>query len=140
LEKSPLKSETRPRIVTWLALGALIFSILFIVRFYLSYHLPNLPITIPRWYLSLTGFVWGLAGLVLSYGLFQIYPWALRMLTWGSLSFSGWYWLDRLFFASSEYSQLNWIASLILTFIALGLILGIQRRLDVQAAFKENEK
>jgi hypothetical protein len=135
-----LRSNSRPRIVTWLALGVLILSILFIVRLFLSFQIPDLPLTIPQWYISLTGFIWGLCGLILSYGLFRVLPWALHMLSWGSLSFLVWYWIDRLLFTRSDYSQVSWPASAILSVLSLGVLLWVQRRADIKAAFKENDK
>jgi hypothetical protein len=140
LEKLPLKSNSRPRIVTWLASGVLILSILFIVRFFLSFQIPDLPLTTPQWYFSLTGFAWGLFGLILSYGLFQTFPWAFHTFFWGSLSFMVWYWIDRLLFARSDYSQVSWPASAILTVLSLGFLLWVQRRADIKAVFKENDK
>jgi len=135
-----LQSNSRPRIVTWLALIVLTFSILFAIRFMLSFHVPDLPLSVPQWYFPLTGFVWGFIGLILSYGLFRTLPWALRMLTWASLSFVVWYWIDWLLFARSEYGRGSWPASLILTILVLGIIFWIQHRTDVRTAFQENNK
>ncbi len=81
-----------------------------------------------------------MSGLILSYGLFRTQPWALRMLYWASLFFVVWYWIDRLLLLRSEYSRVSWPASTVLTIAALGVIFWIQRRSDVRAAFKENDK
>jgi hypothetical protein len=133
-----LKSNSRPRIVTWLAFAVLTLSILFVIRFFTSLHMPDLTLTSPKWYFSLTGFVWGASGLILCYGLYRTLPWALRMLNWGSLLFVAWYWIEWFFFVRSDYSRGSWPASLTLTVIALGVIFWIQRRTDVQEAFQEN--
>jgi hypothetical protein len=106
----------------------------------LSFHVPDLPLSVPQWYFHLTGFVWGVTGLVLSYGLFRTLPWALRMLSWASLLFVVWYWIDWLLFTRSEYGRGSWPASLMLTIIVLGLLFWIQRRIDVRTAFQENKK
>jgi hypothetical protein len=135
-----LKSNSRPRIVTWLAFAVLTFSTLFVIRFFTSFHMPDLTVTVPEWYFSLTGFVWGLSGLILSYGLYRTHPWALRMLKWGSLLFAVWYWIDWFVFVRSDYIRGRWPASLVLTIFVLGTIFLIQRRIDVQAAFQENNE
>jgi len=131
-----LESKSHPRIITWLAFGTFTFSILFITRFFLSFDIPDLPIQVPPWYLSLTGFIWGLVGLVLSFALFRTFPWALHLLRWGSLCFVGWYWIDRLLFARSDYSRVTWPASIILTIIYLAGLYWFQRNPDVQMAFQ----
>ncbi|OGO18610.1 MAG: hypothetical protein A2Z14_12155 [Chloroflexi bacterium RBG_16_48_8] len=135
-----MKSKSRPHIVTWLACGVLIFSILFIIRLFLSYRMPDLPIQVPLWYMSLTGLIWGLGGLILSYALFRTFSWALHLLRWGSLCFVVWYWADRLQFVHSEYGRITWPASIFLSLIALGVIYWCQRKPDVQAAFQEKNK
>jgi hypothetical protein len=135
-----LKSKNPPRIVTWLAVGVLITSIIFIIRLIMSYQIPDLPTKIPAWYLSLTGFFWGSSGLILSYGLFRKLSWALRVFYWESLIFVVWYWADRILFVRSEYGQASWPASLFITLIALSLIFWIVRRPDVRATFQEKSK
>jgi hypothetical protein len=102
--------------------------------------MPDLPIIATQFYVALTGFVWGLGGLILSYGLFRTHTWALRMLCWGTPVFVVWYWIDRLVFMRSEYSRISRPASIVFTIIALGVIYWIQQRSDVRAAFKENNK
>jgi cytochrome b subunit of formate dehydrogenase len=102
--------------------------------------MPDLPIAVPHWYISLTGLIWGLVGLVLCYGLFRTYAWALRMLCLGSLIYVGWYWIDRLLFTYSEYSRVSLPASVTLTIITLGALYWIQRNPDVRAAFQGNKE
>jgi hypothetical protein len=136
-EKLPLKSRIRPRIVTWLAFGVLIFSILFLIRLALSLRLPDLPTSIPQWYLPLTGISWGMVGLITSFGLFLGYSWAPKLLRLGSLCFVGWYWIDRFVFVRSDYGRSIWPAAAMLSGMTLLLIFVSLNLADVKAFFQE---
>ena len=99
--------------------------------------MPELPISIPKWYLPLTGAFWGLVGLIVSYGLFRGNTWAIKLLSWGSLCFVAWYWLDRFAFVRSEYGRSTWPAAVTFTLITVLIIFLSQKRIDVKAYFQE---
>lgn len=118
-ERSPLRSSKRPLYVTWLSLGVLIFSGWYIARLALGLDLPDIPLSVPHWYMSLTGAVWGAMGLAIAYGLFSGHSWARTLARWGALAFAVWYWTDRLFIARSHYLDISWPPALAITLLTL---------------------
>lgn len=104
-------------------------------RFALGIRLPGLPLTVPGWYIPLTGGVWGLAGLAFAFGLFTGRPWAMNAVLWGSIVYTGWYWADRLLFVRSDYARSTRPASIALTALGLGAVWLIMRRRDVRQYF-----
>jgi len=105
-----------------LSLGVLIFSSYYLARLALGLNLPDIPLSVPQWYLPLTGAVWGGIGLATAYGLFCGYPWSLAVMRWGALAYALWFWADRLLLARSDYLGITWPAALA---IMLPTILGI---------------
>lgn len=103
----------------------------------MSLSTPELPLSVPAWYFPFTGMLWGSIGLVTCYGLFRRTGWALRLLTWGSVFFILWYWVDRVAFVRSEYGRSTWIAAAILSVGTFLLILFFRNRVDVKAYFQE---
>ena len=99
--------------------------------------MPDLPTSVPRWYLPLTGAFWGSVVLVVSYGLFRGIAWAPKLLTYGSLGFTAWYWLDRFLFVQSDYGQSIWPATATFSLLTLLFIFLSQRRRDVKEYFQE---
>jgi hypothetical protein len=99
----------------------------YLARLILGLDLPDIPLSVPRWYLPLTGAVWGATGIAAAYSLFRGHSWAPAFVLWSALAFALWYWSDRLFLARSQYLDITWPASLAVTLLAiLGLfwILG----------------
>lgn len=66
--------------------------------------MPDLPLSVPRWYPSVTGAVWGLAFLVSVLGLWTGRGWAPGLARGAGLLFVVWYWIDRLAFVRSDYA------------------------------------
>lgn len=116
----------------------LIFSVVFLVRFSVALRQPNLPLTVARWYLPLTGIIWGFSCLALSFGLFLGRGWAFKMTSWLSFVFALWYWVDRLTLVQTDQERISRPASAILTVVVLGLLQLILRRPSVKAYFGEN--
>ncbi len=114
-----MRSSKRPRYVTWLSLGVLTFSGYYLTRLLLGLDLPDIPLTVPQWYLPLTGAVWGAIGLTAAYGLFRGHSWAPTLARWGTLAFALWYWSDRLFLARSRYLDITWPLALAITLLTL---------------------
>jgi hypothetical protein len=103
----------------------------------MSLRIPDLPLQIPTWYLQLTGAIWGIVGIITSYGIFFGRAWGVRFLKWGSLSFILWYWIDRLALVQSEYGRSSWPAAATLSLLSLLVIYISQKRSEVKAYYQE---
>ena len=123
-----MKSSQRPRYVTWLSLGVLIFSGSYLARLVLGLDLPDIPLNVPHWYLPLTGAVWGGMGIAAAYGLFRGHSWAPALARWGALAFALWYWSDRLFLARSHYLDITWPVALAVTLLMVTLLFWLLSR------------
>jgi hypothetical protein len=115
----------------------MVFSILFITRLILSLQMPELPLSIPRWYLPATGLFWGSIGLATCAGLFLGRPWAPQFLRWGCLGFAAWYWVDRFLFVRSDYGRGTWLAAALITLVGSILLFWFLRRADIRTFFQE---
>ena len=102
----------RPAAVTWLAAGVLTCAAFYLARLVLSLALPDLPLSVPEWYLPLTGAVWGGAALALGFGLLRGSRRAYRFLFWAVPIYLGWYWADRLLLVRSDFAQRSLPAAL----------------------------
>jgi hypothetical protein len=91
---------SRPRRVTYLALGVLTIAGLSAVRFVLALRqwvfLGSLPGVSPL-YIMITGLVWTLAAGLLAWGLWRGRPWAPRLCQASALVYSAYFWAERLF-------------------------------------------
>jgi hypothetical protein len=87
-----------------LALGVLILSAASWVRFFLALSLPDLPLSVPVWYLALVGVLWGVTALVTAIGLLIGRSWASWITRWGGVAYVIWMGLDRLLLARSDYA------------------------------------
>jgi len=112
----------RPAVVTWLAAGVLTCAAFYLARLVLSLALPDLPLSVPEWYLPLTGAVWGGAALVLGFGLLRGSRRAYRFLFWAVPIYLGWYWADRLLLVRSDFAQRSLPAALVMSAIAVALV------------------
>jgi hypothetical protein len=129
--------DRRPRSVTWLAWAVLIFSALGIIRFFASFQIPAIELSVPTWYFTLTGALWGGIGLGLSIGLFLGRSWAAKLTRWLSVVYVLWYWLDRLLFVKTEYARGSTGAALGATMIGLSLVFWVLHRSQAASFFKE---
>jgi hypothetical protein len=133
-----LSSEARPKLVTLLSLGVLILATLHWVRFVIGLMLPGLPLTVPIWYIPLTGAIWGTLWLAVAVGLFRRSHWAAPAARWGAVAYAGWYWADRILFVRSDYGLRTRPASLVLTAAGLVAVWWILHRRDVRHYLREN--
>jgi hypothetical protein len=132
-----LKSSKRPRYVTWLSIGVLTLSGYYLIRLVLGLDQPDIPISIPWWYLPFTGAVWGAAGITAAYGLFRGTSWALTYTRWGAAAFAAWYWIDRITLSRSSYLDLTWPAALIITVVVLSGLYWLLHRPNTRSFFGE---
>ncbi|MGA9534010.1 MAG: hypothetical protein WBR18_14915 [Anaerolineales bacterium] len=129
--------SSRPKLVTLLSLGVLTLTTIHWARFALAFRLPALPLTVPYWYIPLTGAVWGTAGLVIAIGLFSGRRWARGATLGCSVAYTSWYWADRLLLVQGDYAQRTQPASMALTVFGLAAIWLILRRRNVRQYYRE---
>lgn len=116
--------RSRPFSVTLLALGVLTLAGINLLRFFVSLQqrkflteiLPINPL-----YLTLTGLVWGLIGLILALGLWAGWRWSVAGTWLAGLAYSLYYWLDRLYVVAEGVGR-NWLFSLTLNLFLLAVI------------------
>ena len=132
-----MKSPKRPRLLFWFSLGVVGFALSYLIRLVLSFVQPDLPLSVPPWYLPLTGAVWFAAGSAVAYGLFRGLSWAPGLTRWGSVIYAVWYWLDRIFLAVSDYLRLTWPLALFITLLAVVCIFWIFSRPAIRGYFVE---
>lgn len=102
--QSQQKRLSRPWSVTMLAIGVLIFSGFHLLRFMWALELWDFLIgllPIHPLYLALSGLVWSLIGLIMTWGLWRGHRWAPLTTFLAVLAYSMYYWLDRLILSPS---------------------------------------
>ena len=82
--------------------------------------LSSLPITVSPFYLAADGFVWGISGLILSWGLWTGQTWAGKAILVLALLFAGAFWIDLIWVSEPEQLQTRWLINLVFT--SLGLL------------------
>jgi hypothetical protein len=125
-EKAPSQHATRrrPASVTYLSLGVLTFAGIHLVRFILSFQLRNFLddlLTIPPIYLSISGFVWLVVGVVVAAGLWFGKRWAALATLVASLAYTVYFWIDRLLF-TADGPGYNWLFSAAANLLGLVII------------------
>ena len=73
-------------------------------------------------YISTSGGVWLVSGLLLTWGLWQGKPWAWSVAILATLGYAAWYWIDRLII---QKPHANWPFALVATIVLLSLFLYI---------------
>jgi hypothetical protein len=144
----PLSHDKRPWSVTLLALGVLILTVINLIRFVLSIRYWGFlagRMGVSPIYLTLTGFVWGVAGLFVLWGLWKAKNWAPRLMQAVALTYALYFWLDHIFLmdhtvvgASGAVRVLlpsNWQFSAGVTVVSLAYIVWIFNRTKVKAYF-----
>ncbi len=66
-------------------------------------------------YLAISGVIWALIGLVSAVGIWLRRRWALILLGCAVISFTVWYWMDRLLLSANPEANSNWAFSLLMT-------------------------
>lgn len=124
-----------------MALLVLSFTVVNLIRFYQAITLwdmlTSLSLSVSPLYLALSGLVWGLVGLPLSWGIWRGRAWARRALWLSALSFAGYYWVDRFIVASDPGRWVYWPFRLGATLALLLLVYWIFSRPRVKAFFGE---
>jgi hypothetical protein len=128
----------RPVSVSLLAVGVLLFTIWYGIRLAASLSLPPLPLSVPAWYLPLTGAIWVGCGILALVGIWRRSAWAPAMIGWTSLVYVVWRLADRVLLARSDYAAgtLPGVAGLLL--IGLAGVGWILRRTAARTYFEES--
>lgn len=130
----------RPKIVTLVTLGVLTLATLHLARFALGVSLPDLPLTVPAFYIPFTGALWGAGALLVGVALFSGRRWAPAAARWGGLAYALWFWTDRLLLVETDYARRTRPASLALTAVALVGLWWILRWPQVRTYFREMDE
>jgi hypothetical protein len=97
--------------------------------------LPDLPMTVPLWYLAAMGGFWGVALIACGVGLIRFSPWS----RWATLAAATLYeihvWVNHLLFDVSDYARRTRPWDVLLTVVLLGLIWGSLSLPGVQKIF-----
>jgi hypothetical protein len=109
-----------------------------LIRLVASRDLPQVNLTIPVWYISVTGIVWGSLGITAAWGLLSGRKWSRGLLRWGSLAFVGWYWIDRLLTIPSGYALKSWPFDSIATLVLMTILFWGLKRPSVSRYLEES--
>ncbi len=113
----------RPRMVTAICLMFLLIGVSHLFKFIqvlLNLRiLQSLPLTVSPVYLAVDGLVWGVSGLILSWGLWTGQTWAGKAGLVLALLFAAAFWIDLIWISEPEQLQTRWLINLVFT--ALGL-------------------
>ena len=134
---SPGNRRRRPTVVTWIAAGVLTFAAFYWARLTQALSLPDLPFSVPAWYLPLTGAIWGGVALALGVGLLRGSAIAYRLTFWMAAVYWLWYWTDRLLLVRTDFAQRSLPAALLVSSAGLILLFWALTRAAARAFFKE---
>jgi hypothetical protein len=130
----------RPFLVTLVALVVLTITTIYLIRFVQTLFwwdfLAGLPGVSPL-YLVLTGLLWTLVGLPLTWGLWLGRPKMLKATRLFAPGFAAYLWLERLLVANADGEMSNWSFAAGLTLVVLGLVLWFLSMPAVKAYFGE---
>ena len=120
-EKS--QRQRRPWNITVLSIFVLLISLFHLLKLSQVINqweiLSSLPITVSPVYLAADGFIWGLSGIILSWGLWTGQTWAGKAGLVLALLFAAAFWIDLIWISEPEQLQTRWLINLVFT--ALGL-------------------
>jgi hypothetical protein len=131
----------RPRSVTFLVIGVLSLTGIFITRFIQTIiqweFLATLPLSVSPLYLALTGFGWGLIGLSLGLGLWFGWRYARRGLQIALPVFVVYDWIDLIFLVESPGGKASIPFRLGITIVFALMTYWILSRQGVKTFFGE---
>ena len=87
--------------------------------------LSALPLTVSPLYLAANGLVWGVSGLILTWGLWTGRSWARKTSISLALIFAAAFWIDLIWITEPDILQTRWMINLVFTFLGLSTILII---------------
>lgn len=93
-------------------------------RLALGLQLPDLPYTLPRWLIPLSGGLWATAAAVAAYGLWLGRRWAPAFTRLGAVLYAAWWWTERLVWVPTDYGRVSRPAAALITALLLALTLA----------------
>lgn len=115
----------------------LTIAVFYLARLALSLRSLDLPLSVPAWYLPLTGAIWGGLASALGLGLLRGSPAARRFTPGAAVVYWVWYWADRLLLVQTDFAQRSRPAALVVTVVSLILIVWALSRPSARAFFEE---
>jgi hypothetical protein len=133
------RKPNRPLSVSLLCAVVLIVAVMNLVRLgqslaswkFLETLLPVSPA-----YLAVTGLVWGVLGLLAAWRLWQGQSWARWFGLAFIISFSVYYWVDRLFLPGYPGRNFNWLFSAVMNLLLIALSIWILARTKAKKYFE----
>ena len=102
----------RSRSVTLFALAVLYLGLVNVARAWLALNGSSfertLPLAAPLPYLGLGGLLWGVAFVVIAFGLWRVWLWARKAMLGAILIYQLHIWINHFVFDSSVYSRQVW--------------------------------
>ena len=118
--------RNRPRTITLICSLFLLFGLFNIIKLSQAIlqwkTLISLQISISPLYLGISGFVWGISGIVISWSLWVGKSWARKLATGIILLYTITFWIDLIWIAEPTVLQTRWLVNLCLTIIGLPTI------------------
>jgi hypothetical protein len=93
----------------------------------------------PLFYLAITGFIWGLIGVILVWGLFLGRSWAPQLARGSAIAYATVYWMDRLFIADKSALISRWPFAFGLTVLLIGYTFWVLSRQKVQQYYQKRD-
>ncbi len=122
---------------TWLVLIIAVSSIVRTFRAGLQWEFLSDLLTIHPVYLLLSGTIWGILGLILTWGLWRGLIWTPFVTRWGVFAYLVYYWADRIFLSNPISRNTNTVFMVGLTVIIMFWALWIFSRENVKQFFGE---
>lgn len=102
----------RPRSVTWFALAVLYLGLVNLARAWLALNGSSfertLPLAAPLPYFGLGGLFWGVAFVVIAFGLWRVWLWARKAMLGAILIYQLHIWINHFVLDASVYSRQVW--------------------------------
>lgn len=113
------------------------------LRFWKGIHsyprLAALELTVPAWYLPLSGAVWGFVALAAALGLWRRRPWARPLTLAASVLYAIAYWADRLLLTTSPYLRQSIPIAAFVTLAGLAFVWIVLNQPAVRRAFRRGD-
>ena len=119
-------STKRPRILTLLSIAILLISGYHLLTFsQVLQHLPilqSLPLKISPVYLAVDGIIWGISGLILTWGLWTGKPWSGKVGKILAFLYTAVFWIDLIWIAEPKVLHTRWLFNLAVTLVVLPVV------------------
>ena len=125
---------------TWLVLIISVSNIVRTLRAALQWEFLSDLLTIHPIYLLLSGLVWGVLGLILTWGFWRGLIWMPFVTRWAVFAYLVYYWADRIFLSNPVSRNTNILFMVSLTVIIMLWTLWIFSRENVKQFFGETHE